>query len=129
MIEDDEDLRETIEMILVSAGYEVTAAGEGRTGLELQRASPVDVVITDIFMPDQDGIETIQRLRREYPMIKIIAMSGGGVFNKPTDYLTTARRLGAQQVLSKPFDADTLLDAVSAILRPASSHCPQSRAF
>ena len=115
-LDDDDDLRETIQTVLEHAGYEVACASEGRRGLELHRNAPVDIVITDIFMPETDGIETIQRLRREFPTTKIIAMSGGGMFNKPNNYLTTARRLGAHCVLTKPFDAATLLDAVASII-------------
>jgi CheY-like chemotaxis protein len=120
VIDDDADLRAVMLEALELAGHEVFAAADGALGLELQREHPADVVITDIFMPDKEGIETIRELRQEFPGIKIIAMSGGGLYVKKSGYLSTASEVGAATILRKPFDQKTLLDAVSEVLeRPA----------
>src|SRR5262245_58011117 len=103
VIDDDADLREVMQETLQSAGHEVLLAPDGIQGLELQRASPADVVITDIFMPDKEGIETICELKQEFPGVKIIAMSGGGTHVRKPAYLSTASELGADVVLRKPF--------------------------
>ena len=84
--------------------------------LVLQRARPAQVVITDIFMPNQDGIETVAKLRAEFPSAKIIAISGGGTWIKGRSYLATAAEIGAHTVLAKPFDAEQLLAAVREVL-------------
>jgi CheY-like chemotaxis protein len=109
VIDDNEDTREMMRLLLEREGYEVDAAPDGAAGLVLQRQRPAQVVITDIFMPNRDGIETIEQLRREQPAIKVVAISGGGRVAKKEGYLLTARELGAHAVLSKPFDSDELL--------------------
>jgi DNA-binding response OmpR family regulator len=102
---------------LEAAGYAVDVATDGNSGLDRQRKRPADVVITDIFMPDADGMETIHRLRKDFPAVKIIAMSGGGMVTKNVDYLSMSREFGASKVLAKPFDGQTLLRAVSEVLK------------
>lgn len=116
VIDDDADLREVMQETLVSAGHEVVLAPDGIQGLQSQRDRPADVVITDIFMPDKEGIETIRELRQEFPQVKIIAMSGGGVHVRKPGYLTTASELGADVVLKKPFDQAVLLDSIKTVL-------------
>ena len=106
-------LRETLE----PAGYEVVVASNGRAGLVLHRARHADLVITDIFMPEQDGIETIIELRRGDPDVKIIAMSGGGSM-RDLSYLPAARQLGAAHSISKPFDCENVLAIVNRLLEP-----------
>jgi CheY-like chemotaxis protein len=118
VIDDNADIRELLQIVLEQAGYEVALASHGGEGLERQRAAPCELVITDIFMPQQDGIETIDRLRKEYPDTKIIAMSGGGrvvTGNTGVDYLGTAREFGASRLLRKPFDIEALLEAVREV--------------
>ena len=88
----------------------------GLLGLELQRREPADIVITDIFMPFKDGIETIVELREQFPDTRIIAMSGGGQHLKKHDYLWAAQEFGAVTTLHKPFDAEQLLEAVRKII-------------
>jgi len=112
IIEDNADVRTFMKLALEMAGYEVTAAEDGRLGLELQRREPADIVITDIFMPFKDGIETIVELREQFPDTRIIAMSGGGQHLKKSEYLWAAREFGAITTLQKPFDVDQLLEAV-----------------
>ena len=115
VIDDEEGLRMIVREILESAGHEVLLAGDGQQGLELQRTERADLVITDIFMPQKEGIETIIELRQEFPGIKIIAMSGGGAL-RTLDYLPAAQEFGALRTLSKPFEAAVLLATVDELL-------------
>jgi CheY-like chemotaxis protein len=117
VIDDNADIRDMVRTVLVHAGYEVVAAADGAGGLQEQRSQPSDLVITDIFMPQQDGIETIGLLKKEFPETLIIAMSGGSKLTRPgsVDYLETARKFGAVQVLRKPFDIDELLTVVREV--------------
>jgi DNA-binding response OmpR family regulator len=116
VIDDDADLREVMQETLESSGHEVLLAPDGVLGLQLQRDRPADVVITDIFMPDKEGIETIRELRQEFPGVRIIAMSGGGSHVKKPGYLSTASELGADIVLRKPFESSVLLDSIKTVL-------------
>ncbi len=114
-MDDDESLRDLLVMTLNHAGYEVVTAHNGVAGIKQFRAAPVDLVITDVIMPEKEGLETISDLRREFPNIKIIAMSGGGRFLK-LDLLQVANRLGAQRTLSKPFSQADLLQTIKEVL-------------
>ncbi len=109
VIEDDDEMRNLLEKALKTAGHEVTSAADGHEGLKSFRAAEADVVITDLFMPNQDGIETMINLRREFPGVKIVAISGN--VSAPA-MLSVAKRLGAVVVLEKPFALEALLDAV-----------------
>ena len=120
LIDDDEALRVALHLALERAGYSVVVARDGREGLQLFRRLLPDLVITDIVMEGQEGLETIQALRREAPGVKIIAMSGGGSRDDRT-FLDAARLLGAQQTLDKPFDPQHLLTAVRVVLHPEAS--------
>ena len=116
VIDDERDVREVVLNALEAAGYEVLLAEDGAEGLRMQRGSPADVVITDLFMPDKEGIETIRDLRQEFPAVRIIAMSGGGRLKKPGSPLYTAVELGATTVLHKPFKSGDLLQSVREVL-------------
>jgi CheY-like chemotaxis protein len=115
VVEDDSAVKELLREILERAGHEVTAAGNGKEAMALYKKSPADLIITNILMPEKEGLETIQELRRENPDIKIIAISGGGQIG-PADYLEVARRFGATRTFSKPFDRKELLRAVEELL-------------
>lgn len=115
VIDDDEAVRSSLEMLLEAYGYEVVLARDGRQGLLAFRANTPEVVLVDLMMPVQDGIETIVQIRREWPDAFIVAMSGGARIGN-WDGLTVARELGADHSIEKPFEADELL----AILREAS---------
>ena len=93
----------------------MTTANDGFEAVRVVDAEPFDLVVTDLIMPEMEGIQTIQQLRRLAPAMKIIAMSGGGVGN-PGDYLELARELGASYTLAKPFTPELLLDVVSKAL-------------
>ena len=115
VIDDEAPVRNMIRQTLEREGYEVADAGDGRQGMAQLRRQPVDLVITDILMPEQEGIETIRMLRKEFPQIKILAISGGGKTGK-LDILPVAQTFGAHRTLAKPFDRKDLLAAVSALV-------------
>ena len=115
VIDDDDDFRSMLCMALERAGYTAEEARNGQEGVRCHRTEPVDLVITDILMPEQEGLETIQALRQEFPAIKIIAISGGmGRLN----FLPLAKKLGALQTLQKPFALQQLYDVVREVLLP-----------
>jgi DNA-binding response OmpR family regulator len=115
VIDDDVAVLRTTEMILMDAGYECLTASDGEAGLQLFRTSPPNLVITDIIMPRKEGIETIIAIRRQQPKAKIIAMSGGGR-TRNKELLSVAASMGANGVLSKPFEPDELVALVERTL-------------
>lgn len=117
VIDDDEDMRMVTQEILESAGFEVVLASDGAQGLKLYRERPADLVITDILMPEKEGIETIFDLKQEFPKVKIIAVSGDSSSLKTPDYLSAASKLGADVVLRKPFESSVLLAAIGKVLK------------
>ena len=117
IIEDCDDDRQGLEELLVYAKHHVSSAPNGKVGLELLRDRQIDVVITDMVMPEMDGVETILKLRREYPQVKIIAVSNDGVVSSDY-YLRLARGLGAQLMLSKPYSASEMLEAIESLIEP-----------
>lgn len=118
VIDDDEQMRTLIRQVMEWAGYEVYEAGDGREGMRKQRLHKADLVITDLIMPDQEGLETITYLRQEFPAVKIIAISGGGRIG-PEAYLPAAKELGADRVFSKPFDVKEFVESVKELLTDA----------
>ena len=115
VIDDEELARFTIREILESANYEVDEAENGRIGIDMQKSTPFDLIITDIIMPEKEGVETIIDLKQEFPDLKIIAISGGGR-TRNLDFLKLSERFGAEKILAKPFTEGQLLDAVNAVL-------------
>ena len=120
IIEDDDFVQKMLKQTFERAGYEVGMASNGAAGLKLYDSKlsllePYDVVITDLIMPEMEGIETITKLRKSNPNVKIIAISGGGR-NKPEDYLHLAQKLGASCTFTKPVDRDALLEKVSELV-------------
>ena len=117
VIDDDKDVRKVILYELRAAGHEVREAGDGAQGLALQRAAPADLVVTDIYMPEKEGIETIRDLRQEFPATHVIAMSGGSRVGPASEGLAVvAGELGVAAVLYKPFHAKELLACVDSAL-------------
>jgi two-component system, chemotaxis family, chemotaxis protein CheY len=114
VVDDQEWIRKLVREVLEQAGYVVEEARGGNQGLERYRARQADVVIMDILMPDQDGIESIVTLRREFPESRVIAMTGGGDMIGILNFLDVARMLGANRTLQKPFTVNALLEAVAA---------------
>ena len=115
VIDDDARQRRLIVYILTKAGHQVFEADDGREGLQLFHQQRPALVITDILMPNKEGIETIAELRGEAPEVAIIAMSGGGATGDMS-YLDVARTLGANDVITKPFSAPDLVEAVNRLL-------------
>jgi len=115
VIDDDAAIRLTIETILTISGYQVICAADGKEGVRLFLSLKPDLVITDVIMPVQEGIETILVLRKAQPEAKIIAMSGGGRIDS-TNLLSMAQGFGADYILTKPFDIDGLLAVVKLAL-------------
>lgn len=115
VIDDEPQLRGMVKQMLAQEGYAVEEAHNGAEGLRAFRQAPADLVITDIVMPEKEGIETIRELRRDFPDVKIIAMSGGGRVD-PGEYLHFALKLGAARILRKPFRFHELLEAVRDVL-------------
>lgn len=116
VIEDNEDFRKLTLRWFQSCGIEAEGAPNGERGLALQRARPADVIVTDIFMPEMDGIETIQDLRREFPGAKIIAMSGRDPVME-FDVFQVAREIGAERTFKKPFRFEELVAAVRELTK------------
>ena len=115
LVDDNESFRRPLGEALRRAGYEIQGAGDGSAALVLYQQQPFDLVITDLIMPEKEGLETIIELHRLKPELKIIAMSGGGRMN-PEDYLPMARQLGAAATLAKPFTAEEILEVVDCLL-------------
>lgn len=115
IIDDDEQMRVLLRQVMEWSGYEVFEAADGRAGMLKQRKEQADLVITDLIMPEQEGLETITGLKKEYPELKIIAISGGGRIG-PDAYLPAAQELGADRVFSKPFDVRELANTVKELL-------------
>ena len=116
MVIDDERLaRLTLRKILERVGHEVVEATNGAEGIAMFRAHPCEFVVTDIVMPDKEGVETIKELKRDFPQVPVIAISGGGR-TRNLDFLKLAKQHGADMVLAKPFSHDDLSTAVADIL-------------
>jgi CheY-like chemotaxis protein len=115
VIDDDVQVRQMLKQTLERAGYEVVDAADGAQGIRLYRDEPTDLIITDILMPEKEGIETIMELKRDFPDVKIIAISGGGRVD-PGTYLETARQCGTDRTFTKPFDRAELLEAIQQLL-------------
>ena len=114
VVDDQDQVRQLIRETLEQAGYEVEEARDGKEGLERYRMKAVDLVIMDILMPDQDGLEGIMVLRREFPDSRVIAMTGGSEVVGFGNVLDIAKMLGARRTLQKPFDLKVLLDMVAS---------------
>jgi DNA-binding response OmpR family regulator len=110
VIEDSPDLRNYLRLALEALGHAVATAENGRAALSYLARDGVDVMLTDLFMPEMDGIEIISTVRREFPRVRIIAMSG----RPGVDYLAVAQELGAARILRKPFEMDQLMSALEA---------------
>ena len=115
IIDDDNQFRTMLRKMVERNGYEVIEASDGKEGIKLYRKNPTDLIITDLIMPEKDGIETIQELRKDFPDVKIIAISGGGRLG-PHDYLHLAKMLGAQRTLTKPIELPELLRNIKELL-------------
>lgn len=116
VVDDNQDILEVMQVALEKAGYEVQTAAEGSQALALLSKHHAGLLITDIFMPGQDGIEILRDCKIRFPQTRIIVMSAGGGTDRKLDYLPAAELIGADATLRKPFDLDQLLDAVRKVL-------------
>lgn len=116
LVVDDTESRLLIASALKREGYDVAVCAEGNEALKLQKNYLFDVLITDIFMPEKDGLETIREFRRNYPRTRIIAMSGA--LTNRVDYLSLSLEIGADKVLRKPFDGAALKAALNDLVAP-----------
>lgn len=114
VVDDEEQIRESLRQILVAAGHQVMEAADGQVAVDIVKGFTPDLVILDILMPNQEGLETILLLRRLAPPLKILAMSGGGQY-VGVDILVAAQHLGANLAISKPFSRQTVLTAIQAL--------------
>lgn len=111
--DDDDAVRQIMRISLQQAGYDVCEAANGAEAIRALRTTPFDLIITDILMPEQDGLETIMHVRRQNPNLKVLAISGAD----NTLFLANAAGLGATQILRKPFQVSALLAAVASLLQ------------
>jgi DNA-binding response OmpR family regulator len=115
VIDDDEVIRALLRDFLERDGYEVMEAENGKIGLKLLRENGADLVITDLIMPEKEGIETIRELRKDFSDVKIIAISGGGAIG-PETYLQMAKSMGAHRVFGKPFSLQEISEAIRELI-------------
>jgi DNA-binding NtrC family response regulator len=126
IIDDEQQIRSMLRLMLERDGYEVVEAPDGIEGIRAYRQKPTDLIITDLIMPNKDGIGMIIELQKEFPDVKIIAMSGGGL-NKPDGYLKGAKKLGAACTLTKPIDREKMLRAVKNIIKGTTSELEETQ--
>lgn len=115
MADDEEGIRRLLEQWLVRAGHQVTCAADGREATKALRDRSFDLLVTDIVMPDGDGLELIATFKKAQPAGRILAISGGGRYLQGNDCLKIARGLGAHAVVMKPFTAEQLLAGIDLI--------------
>jgi len=115
IIDDEPEVLRVLKKVLEGAGHSVTEAADGKTALRWFAGRPTDLVVTDIYMPEMDGLEFLMRLREAFPETPVVAISGGGHLSKES-VLGAATLLGADQILAKPFTAEEVLAAVARAL-------------
>ena len=120
LIDDDDSVRTVLSKILAHFGHTEIEARNGNEGLELFKDARADLLITDIVMPEKEGLEVLMELRKIHPPVKIIAISGGGRFSA-MDYLQTAKLMGATRVLEKPFTQEVLMATINELLVDGSA--------
>ncbi len=120
IIDDEPYILMMLKKMLEKAGYDVDLASNGREGMELFQKEPAGLVITDIIMPEKEGLETIREMKRLSPDLKIIAMSGGGKISAE-NYLETASIFGATKIIEKPFSQNEMVSAVKELMPPGSA--------
>ena len=115
IIDDEPHILMMLKKMMEKAGYDIDLASNGHEGMKLFQKSPSDLVITDIIMPEKEGLETIREMKRIQPELKIIAMSGGGKISAES-YLETASIFGANRVIQKPFTQKEMVTAVNELM-------------
>ena len=112
LVEDDDEVRKFLRLSLLKMGHTVAEARNGKEAIARQLREPAELLLTDVIMPEKEGLETIQEFRLKFPKVRIIAMSGGGRVSA-MEYLRIAKAMGAHQVLAKPFSGEELLFAIT----------------
>jgi len=120
VVDDQADICSSLQERLILEGYEVRTALDGRKGLWLYHDHAIDLVITDVLMPELDGLEVVRTLRRLSASLPIIVMSGGG--SRDLDFLVEAREFGATRTITKPFGLEELVTMVHDLLDPVPHH-------
>ncbi len=115
VIDDEQQVRTLLKKIVEKQGYGVLLASDGKEGMDILKEHPVSLVITDIIMPEKEGLEIITEIKQQYNDIKIIAISGGSRIH-PGTYLNAAEKLGADRTFEKPFEKETLLTAIKQLI-------------
>lgn len=115
VVEDHAPMRAVMAAVLEGMGHEVFQAGNGREALRVQADVRAELMLTDLFMPEMEGLETIRHMRSRYPELRIMAVSGGSSRGDAGDYLEMALKFGAGAALRKPFTVNEMIDAVTAM--------------
>lgn len=116
LIEDDTQFRKMLKQMLERQGYEVVEAKDSKEGIKLYHQAPADLIITDIIMPEKEGVETIIELKHDYPDVKIIAISGGSRGIDAESCLFYVKEIGVPHTFTKPFDHKELLAVIQELL-------------
>ncbi len=116
IIEDDDDFRNMLSYALNDAGYEVVEAPNGKKGTDVYNSEQIDLVVTDIFMPEKEGVETVIELVETNPDVKIIAISGGGSQHS-VDYLDQMKYFGVKKTFEKPFEMEEFLASIAELIQ------------
>lgn len=119
IIDDNPHLLAALRKLLVNQGHTIIDVPNSGVGIAMHHKEPFDLILTDIVMPGKEGISTIIELKKDYPNLKIIAMSGGGS-NEPYGYLDIAKRVGADRTLAKPFSSEELIEMIDQLLDESS---------
>ena len=120
VVDDEQSIRIMLTHMLEQEGHEVIVAEDGEQGVNLYRDNLPDLVISDLVMPNKNGIDMILELKKEHPELRMLAISGGGGITGAFDYLPTAKLVGANSILKKPFGIQDLRAALEDILAEAS---------
>lgn len=118
VIDDDPQILEIFKRFLETEGHSVVTAGNGQEGMDIFRNDQADLIVIDMVMPVKDGLQTIMQLEKEFPGLKAIAISGGGIIG-PDRYLALAKCIGIKQTLAKPISKEQLINAVNDVLEMA----------
>lgn len=115
IVDDEEQIRDSLSILLKKQGHKVDIAETGNEAVLLCEINEYDLLITDIIMPDMDGVELIIQIKKDYPEMNIIVMSGGGNFGGTENYLQIAKGLGVNKIFNKPVRMDALFEAINEL--------------
>lgn len=121
VVEDDALYRDLLQAVLLKEGYQVVLAGNGIEGMQAMRSHGADLVITDLFMPEQDGLQTIMQLKKEFPAVRVVAMTSGAAYLSLQNAQETATLLGADGFIAKPLNHGALLDLMGSLIGGAAT--------